>query len=192
MNVLGHSLAVALASVILMPRPVSAQTRQPVSLHLSAVTTQFNTDEGTSSRGVGGEAQLRYTAGRFSFAVGGQYTTHDVGGQSFQIGGALIEPRVLLDLGLDAFAPYLALRGAVTQVMNSPDGVSTIGREYGGGGGFIVVLGSRVNLDVGAALTRASYATDVSGFSSRFTATNVVAKAGFSIGIGSSRGDGAK
>lgn len=186
------AMAAMLTTVVLGSSALHAQTRQPVSLHLSAITTQFSTDEGTSTRGIGGEVQLRYTARWFSMAVGGQYTNHDVSGQSFQIGGVLVEPRVLLDIGLDAFAPYLALRGAYTQVIDSPPGVATTGREYGGGGGFLIVLGSRVNLDIGAAVTKASYTSDVAGFSTSFTARNIVAKAGFSIGIGNSRGTDAK
>jgi hypothetical protein len=164
-----------------------AQTAQPLSLHGSAFATQLTIDGTTTSNGVGGEVQLRYTPGVFSIGIGAQLTTHP----SLQQGGArlagvMVEPRLVIDVGSNRFAPYVAARAGYVRVLNLRD-ANTEGFDAGGGAGFIVPLTGRVNLDIGGALVRSLYESRVQGQqgtqSTSFQSLNYAAKIGLSMGL---------
>lgn len=179
--------ALLVTLLVALSQPGGAQTAQPVSLHASAFTTQLTIDGATTSNGIGGEVQLRFTSGLFSVGIGGQLTTHP----SLQQGGArlagvLVEPRLVIDVGRNSFAPYVAARLGYVRVLGLAD-ASTEGFDAGGGAGFIVPLTSRVNLDVGGALVRSLYESQVRGQQSTqktsFQSMNYAAKVGLSVGL---------
>jgi hypothetical protein len=178
-----------------------AQSAQRWSLQGSALTVGVSGDayEGLAS-GVGGEMQLRFTPGRLSVGLGGQSSWHDLdldefGTETVRLAGAFIEPRFVFDVGADRYAPYAAARLAVlTQRVDLGDGVdaSASGTQLNLGGGLLVRLTPRVNLDLG--LTVGSIDFDdveitlpgegtfiVTGSSG--SGTNLVLRAGLAIGL---------
>jgi len=181
--VLTRSVLLAILFLGVAP-PSKAQTGQDWSFHLSAFQTDFRAED-QSSVGRGAEIQLRRTLGRFSIALGGQFTDHPGLSPGYQIGGVLIEPRFVLDVGMDRFFPYLMARAAVLRRLNSPSGESLTGQDFGGGGGFIVPLSRRVNIDVGAAVTGTTWTFESVGTRAGSQVRNYALKAGLSVGLGS-------
>lgn len=180
-----HSLLVAsLASI------ASAQSAQKVSLQLAVLSTSIGGTGSSSTTGVGVEPQLRfYLLGErnvISLGIGGQYTSHASGGDKLNIAGAFLEPRYVPAIGSGRVVPYLSGRLALLQ-QSSNFGSSSSGYAYGAGGGIVVPLSRRVNLDAGAQLVRQKFGdfefTDGSpGSFNPFT--TYAAKIGFNIGLG--------
>lgn len=152
---------------------------------MSAFATRLSFDDATpASSGLGAEVQIRRTFSRLSIGIGVQFTQHD--DLKSQLGGVMIEPRVVLDAGASWVTPYLAMRTGYVRVLNVSD-VTTQGLDLGGGGGLILPLGRRVNLDVGGALVqslyRRSFERGGSTINVRFNSVNYVAKVGLSVGF---------
>jgi hypothetical protein len=164
-----------------------AQTAQDWSAHLSAFQTEFRAAD-QSSVGRGAEVQLRRTIGKMSIAIGGQFTDHPGLTPGYKIGGVLVEPRYVIPVGSQWFYPYVLARAAALRRLNSPEGESLSGFDIGAGGGFIVPLSRRVNLDVGGAVTSTQWTFNSDfGFGTRATSRvrNYALKGGFSVGLGS-------
>ena len=106
--------------------------------------------------GVGGEAQFRYTPGALSVGAGFQFTIHELEErtESAHFYGGFVEPRYRIHAGSNVVAPYVSARFAVLKVGFSGEDLSLSSTflELNGGGGILVRLGPRVNLDVGATL----------------------------------------
>lgn len=158
--------------------------------------------------GLGGEVQLRYTPGVWSFGVGGQVSSHGTTGEGFDgqtvmLQGAFIEPRRVIDIGSSRVAPYLSARLAYLQQtidFTLSDGMSVLdvnaeasGAQVNAGGGLLVRLSPRVNLDLGATYGVIRFGdvivnvpgfgqTNVAGTSG--TGQNLVLRAGLAIGLG--------
>ncbi len=182
-----HSLLVAGHASI-----ASAQSAQKVSLQLAVLSTSIGGTGSSSTTGVGIEPQLRFnqllSGERYvvSLGVGGQYTTHASGGDKLNIAGAFLEPRYVPVIGSGRVVPYLSGRLALLQ-QSSNFGSSSSGYAYGAGGGIVVSLSRRVNLDAGAQLVRQKFGdfefTDGSpGSFNPFT--TYAAKIGFNLGLG--------
>jgi len=136
----------------------AAQTAQAWSIQGSGLSVRLTgVDNEELGFGSGGEFQVRYTPGAFSFGVGVQSTQHELtlAGTSttvlFRFNGFFFEPRYVIALGSDRVAPYLSARfmsiGATAQVLG--DERETQGSAISGGGGLLIRLASRVNLDLG-------------------------------------------
>lgn len=106
--------------------------------------------------GFGAEAQLRVTPSALSVGAGMQLTRHDFALQAttFQVSvyGPFLEPRYVIATRLREFAPYVSARFSLLRQHYEVGGFegSSVGTTINGGGGGLVRLGSRVNLDIGA------------------------------------------
>ncbi|MEP7344055.1 MAG: hypothetical protein ABI877_02250, partial [Gemmatimonadaceae bacterium] len=147
----------ALSVFFLVARQAEAQSNQRLSMQLSGIAAGL---QGRAyaylAPGVGGEAQLRYTIGALSFGAGLQYTRHNsaLAGATFPIAisGPFLEPRYVLPTTLRDIGPYVSTRFSLLKQHYSLGGYegSATGATLNGGGGALVRLTPRVNLDVGA------------------------------------------
>lgn len=154
------------------------------------------------ANGPGVEAQGRYSPGAFSIGLGVQASTHDLTLQTVEtvnLYGAFVEPRYVFDIGSDRAAPYLSARLAyLTQQADIDFQGDTYTLEANGtqlnpGGGVLVRLTPRMNLDIGATYGRIHFddvvVSNSAGLSETVTGSsgsgrNLVVRLGVSIGIG--------
>lgn len=148
-------VAVALLGAV---APLQAQSAQRFSAQGSLIYVSPSGDayEGLSS-GMGFEAQLRYTPSAFSVGLGYQRSSHDGDfgdgtTETVTIAGVFLEPRYVIDVGSGAYAPYIASRLALLKQSLEIEGfeASASGTQLNIGGGVLVRLSSRMNLDLGA------------------------------------------
>ncbi len=200
---LAHALA-ALAVVGVPVASLSAQSAQRWSIQASAISVgaQGEAYEGLSG-GAGIEAQVRLTPSIWSFGAGFQFSTHtlDFGGdtEDVTLTGVFIEPRRILDMGSEKFAPYISARlSFLQQALEVPVNGTTIsasasGTQVNGGGGILFRLSPKVNLDVGATYGLINFgdvevsaaglgSTTVEGSSG--SGSNLVLRLGVAIGLG--------
>lgn len=141
-------LAVALAG------QAQAQSLQRLSLQGSGAMLFATADDPnfTSKTRLGWEAQLRYTFSRFSLGAGYQRSTvFSFQGNPLSIVLSLgfIEPRyVVVASGPAAF--YLAGRLGVGKLVCSSCASQQTNATFGGGGGLLIKLSSRISGDLGA------------------------------------------
>jgi hypothetical protein len=154
-----------------------AQTSQKISVQGSGLFAQLYGDAFTDIKdGIGGELQLRYTPGKWSFGAGIQHTIHDYSNtlsipvegndipifSNVKLTGVFVEPRYVIDIGSAKFAPYLSGRFAFSKMkFEFTDELLTAltgfildlseptGPTINGGGGVLIRLASRANLDLG-------------------------------------------
>ncbi len=175
---------------------LEAQSAQPFSLQASGLVNGVFGDVFTGLHdGVGGEAQFRYTPGALSVGAGFQFTIHELEGrmENARLYGGFIEPRYRIHAGSNVAAPYISARFSVLKVGFSEGdlSLSSTFMQLNGGGGLLIRLGSRLNLDVGATfgynrlgngvLTLRSSGTAVPVESS--SGSNVVLRLGLAIGL---------
>ncbi len=194
---------VVLVSLSAASTSLSAQSAHRWSLQASGLYVGVYGDayEGLSN-GAGFEAQVRYTPSAFSLGIGVQSSLHDVtvaGFQTVSLAGAFIEPRYVLDIGSDRAAPYVAAR--VSYLRQQADvtelgetfALTADGTQLNGGGGVLVRLSPRLNLDIGATYGAITFEDVVITNSSGATVTvpgssgsgrNLVLRLGVSIGLG--------
>jgi hypothetical protein len=195
--------AAALA-LILVPAAARAQSAQRYSVQASGlfVGTFGQAYDGLKS-GPGFEAQFRITPSAWSFGFGIQGSTHsledvDLGNQDVTLAGVFFEPRRVIDVGSSQFAPYVSARLAFLQQSISFDvsgtkiDASASGAQINGGGGVLVRLSPRVNLDLGATYGLIKFGdveVDISGVGktkvsgSSGNGSNLVLRAGVAIGL---------
>ena len=225
MKIVKQTAAVALAITCAAP-VLSAQSRQRFSLQASGLYAKpFGGDYETFKvgNGMGAEAQLRYTPGAFSIGAGFQLTSHtapsyalllddgsraDVTGVGVKLFGAFIEPRVVFLVGSDRIAPYISGRLSLLRYSNTANWAirsqsysgtmssNTSGLTANGGGGMLVRLTPRTNLDLGATYGFSSFGkfknkvSDRSGESAEQrsnkggSGSNVIVRVGLAVGIG--------
>jgi hypothetical protein len=190
--------------------PVAAQSAQRLSLQASGlhVSAYGEAYEGLKAA-PGAEVQLRFTPGVWSFGVGGQVSSHAFDDPTFgpdekvMLAGFFFEPRRVIDVGSSRLAPYLSARVSVLRqsldfVVN--DGTNDFdvtaeasGTQVNGGGGVLLRLTPRVNLDLGATFGLIKFgdvkvdipgvgSTSVDGSSG--TGQNLVIRVGLAIGLG--------
>jgi hypothetical protein len=136
---------------------LEAQSAQPFSLQVSGLVSGVLKKVFVGLKhGVGAEAQLRYTPGALSVGAGFQFTIHELEERSenARFYGGFIEPRYRIHAGSNVVAPYVSARFAVLKVGFSGEDLSLTSTflELNGGGGILVRLGPRINLDAGATL----------------------------------------
>lgn len=194
----------ALVAVLLclLATEASAQTAQRVSVQGSGLYMMLAGEafEGLED-GAGWEAQVRYNPSAFSIGAGFQSTSHDLENDDPQIdlndffavkiSGAFVEPRFVIDLGSNAYAPYASARFSMLRLnIASTDpqldvDESVSGATINAGGGILVPLSSRANLDLGLTAGYTSFEDwEFEGESFEFgSGTNVVARLGLAIGV---------
>lgn len=182
------------ALFMLLPFNASAQTLQLFSLQFSGLgSVPFGTGLEFVSAGYGWEGQLRInpSSSFWSFGFGVEQTFHDateIPGATVTLTGGFFEPRRVIDIGSNSVALYIAGRAALSQ-FTFTEGLAEStanGFTLNGGGGLLIVLGSRANLDLGATVGYKKLGqTDIQG--SLFdlgTGANAVLRAGLAIGLG--------
>jgi len=198
--------ALASAAIVTSASAQSAQrlSVQASGLHVSAFGEAY---EGLKAA-PGAEFQLRFTPGVWSFGVGVQGSSHTIsdanfGDEKVLLAGFFFEPRRVIDIGSSRVAPYLsgrlsALRQSIDFIVN--DGFDTYevtaeasGTQVNGGGGMLVRLSPRVNLDLGATFGLIKFGdvkVDIPGIGSAQldgssgTGQNLVIRVGLAIGLG--------
>jgi hypothetical protein len=136
---------------------LEAQSAQPLSLQVSGLVSGVLKEVFIGMQnGVGAEAQFRYTPGALSVGAGFQFTVHGLEERTdnARFYGGFVEPRYRIHAGSNVVAPYVSARFAVLKVGFSGEDLSLSSTllELNGGGGILVRLGPRINLDVGATL----------------------------------------
>jgi hypothetical protein len=175
---------------------LEAQSAQPFSLQASGLINGVFGDVFTGLKdGVGTEAQFRYTPGALSVGAGFQFTVHGVKGrpEHARLYGGFIEPRHRIHVGSNVVAPYVSGRFSLLKVGFSGGdlSLSSIFMQLNGGGGLLVRLGPRLNLDVGATFgyNRLGHGTLTSKFSGTAipvgssSGSNVVIRLGLAVGL---------
>ena len=136
---------------------LEAQSAQTFSLQVSGLANGVLKDVFVGlQNGVGAEAQFRYTPGALSLGAGLEFTIHELEErtENARFYGGFVEPRYRIHAGSNVVAPYVSARFAVLKIDFSGEDLSLSSTflELNGGGGILVRLGPRVNLDVGATL----------------------------------------
>ncbi len=119
--------------------------------------------------------------------------SRDFTGETAKISGVFLEPRYVIDVGSMAYAPYIAGRLALLKQSIDIDALeaSASGTQINIGGGVLVRLTPRINLDLGATYGAIDF-DDVEVTLDGETATiadsggsgkNLVLRAGLTIGI---------
>jgi hypothetical protein len=202
----------ALALVGLIAGEAHGQMGHRYSVQVSGLgATLFGDEFAEIDAGFGGEAQLRITPGRFSIGFGMQYTQHgttDFEGLedfTFKLWGPFLEPRLVVDMGSDAAAPYLSGRLSILREQGSvdfdfvdefgnPNSVDISAYAWGvlanAGGGVLFALSPRMNVDLGVTIGFGRFGegtvevdgTEVFTFDGT-SGGNVVFRAGVSFGL---------
>ena len=102
--------------------------------------------------------------------------------------GGFLEPRYVIDFGSDNAVMYVSGRAAISQITFKVGSFESSGTGYtlNGGGGFLVRLSDRTNLDLGATIGYKDLGiVDLpTGTFDLGTGSNVVGRVGLAIGIG--------
>lgn len=189
--------ALMLVAASPLSRGLEAQSAQAISFQGSGLLNGVFGDVFTGLQdGLGAEAQIRYTPSALSVGAGFQYTNHELEGRSedVRLYGAFVEPRYRVHAGSNVVAPYVSARFSLLEVGFSGGDLSLSSSfiQVNGGGGVLVRLGSRVNLDVGATygynrLGDGMLTSEASGSSvpvDSSSGSNVVVRLGLAVGIG--------
>ena len=178
------------ALAALVPQLAGAQSAQRFSLQVSGLGMYpFGGEMANVDVGAGWEAQLRINPSAFSLGAGAEQTFHKrLTGEDVVLFGGFLEPRYVLDIGSDSAVLYLSGRAALSQITYKLAAVEYTGTGYtlNGGGGVLIRLSARVNLDLGATLgykvlgevERGSTVIDLG------TGANAVGRVGLAIGLG--------
>jgi hypothetical protein len=190
-------LLLAFLAASALSRGLEAQSAQAISFQGSGLLNGVFGDVFTGLQdGLGAEAQIRYTPSALSVGAGFQYTNHELEGRSedVRLYGGFIEPRYRVHAGSNVVAPYVSARFSLLEVGFSGGDLSLSSNfiQVNGGGGVLVRLGSRVNLDVGATygynrLGDGMLTSEVSGSSvpvDSSSGSNLVVRLGLAVGIG--------
>lgn len=176
---------------------LGAQSAQPFSVQFSALYAGLSGDAYNNFHaGPGFEAQLRYThRSGFSFGAGYQYTTHEIDGVSSKgsLVGPFFEPRYTFDVrGHESLYPYVSLRLSSLKQKIDNQGYQTTASGFtaNAGGGLLIRLAPRANLDLGATFGYTSFDdfVQVSGGQQTLvgktgTGSAFVLRTGISIGL---------
>jgi hypothetical protein len=141
--------------IVALGGDLEAQSAQPYSLQASGLFNAILDGLFTNLQdGWGAEAQFRYTPGALSVGAGFQFTFHGLEARTEDatLYGGFIEPRYRIYAGSNVVAPYLSARLSVLKMGFSGGdlSLSSIFTQLNGGGGILIRLGSRLNMDAGA------------------------------------------
>ena len=188
-------VAALFAAFLLIPSTASAQSAQLWSLQFSGLgSSPFGGELDNISLGVGWEAQLRVNPSVWSFGFGVEQTFHDVNqrdDRSVTLLGGFFEPRLVILVGSESAAPYLSARFAVSQ-FSATEGeleTSATGFTVNGGGGVLIRMSDRVNLDLGATVGFKQLGEGPDLFNQNVildwgSGANAIGRVGLAIGLG--------
>jgi hypothetical protein len=193
------------------PATTRAQSAQALSIQVSGLyAALFGEAYESFQAGPGFEAQLRYTTTTgWSFGAGFQRTSHEIDfgddevnsfDQDVSLAGPFFEPRYTFVVGAGTTAfPYVSGRLSLLQqkVSLTDDAVgldvsgSASGLNANVGGGVLIRMSSRVNLDLGLTYGYTNFqdftirdrTTGESFTGPSGSGTNVVARVGLAIGL---------
>lgn len=187
-----YLLALMLAPMLALP--ASAQTASRVSLQVSALgSVPFSGGLSAVNLGPGFEAQIRFNPSAFSIGGGFEISWHEISNseRKVRLSGVFVEPRYVLEVASENFAPYLAGRLAVSQTRFEISRFSDTATGFTAnvGGGILFVLSPKVNLDVGASIGAKDLgsATVASNPPTEFdlgSGANVILRVGLAFGLG--------
>ncbi len=197
-------LVAAALVVLAAPSVVQAQSAQRYSVQASGlfVGTFGEAYDGLKA-GPGFEAQFRITPSAWSYGFGIQGSTHSfddtsLGDESVTLAGVFFEPRRVIDVGSSQFAPYVSARLAYLQqsldltYQGTKITADASGAQVNAGGGVLIRLSPKVNLDLGATYGLIHFSdvkVDIEGVGnttvdgSSGNGRNLVLRAGLAIGI---------
>ncbi len=196
--------ALSALALLALPATSHAQSAQRYSVQASGIFVgTFGEAYDGLKDGAGIEAQFRITPGAWSFGFGLQGSSHkfddtSLGNESVTLAGIFFEPRRVIDVGSSQFAPYVSARVAFLQqsldvdVNGTTISASASGAQLNGGGGVLVRLSPRVNLDLGATYGLINFSdveVDVAGLGktkvegTSGNGSNLVLRAGLAIGL---------
>ena len=191
-------LVIGVAASLALARDAGAQSAQRFSMQISGLyASLFGQAYEGFGGGMGFEGQLRYTTQLgWSFGAGYQRTQHDIEGisEKASLSGPFFEPRYTIELTQFVnLAPYVSGRLSVLKESLSERGFegTASGFTLNGGGGVLVRLGPRVNLDLGATFGYTSFGDakifdTVTGQTTTVpngNGSNVVLRTGLAIGL---------
>lgn len=174
----------ALAGALLAPASVAAQSREFVSVQGSGAYVIAGKDYGPnleSGAKLGYEAQVRLTFGRFSVGAGYQNSTVFKGDPAVadldaSISAGFVEPRYVVTVLGERFAPYVAARlGYGSLQVRGDVETSEDSFTYGAGGGVMIALVPRLSADLGVQYFRADFGGSGAGY--------WLLRAGLSVGL---------
>ncbi|MEP7380821.1 MAG: hypothetical protein ABI910_04000 [Gemmatimonadota bacterium] len=201
-----RSLCFAAAAFVALVAPtgLQAQSAQRYSVQASGlfVGTFGEAYDGLKA-GPGFEAQFRITPSAWSYGFGVQGSTHSfddpsLGNNSVTLAGIFFEPRRVIDVGSSQFAPYVSARVAFLQqsldltVNGTKVTADASGAQLNAGGGVLIRLSPKVNLDLGATYGLINFGdvqVDIAGVGKTTidgtsgNGSNLVLRAGLAIGI---------
>ncbi len=163
----------SLAILVAAATPLTAQSAQRWSLQGSLFSSSLFGDGAVLDSvdpGIGLELQVRWTPSAFSLGAGIQWTSHKqnlnpnvpnlINDPRTTLNGVFLEPRWVIAVNSNTVAPYVSGRFAFVQQRTKWDSdtgggtAEVIAKANGvlvnGGGGILIRLGSRVNMDLGA------------------------------------------
>ena len=189
---LPRHLMALLVAALLVPAASSAQSAQMLSLQVSGLgAIPFGGGLSNVTAGFGWEGQLRLNPSAFSFGAGVEQTFHEVSGvagRTIVLLGGFVEPRYVVDFGSDNAVLYISGRAALSRLTLEEGTFQSTGTGYtlNGGGGFMIRMSDRTNLDLGATIGYKDLGiVDLpAGTFDLGTGINVVARVGLAIGIG--------
>jgi hypothetical protein len=175
--------------------PLSAQSARPFSLQASGLFAALLGEAYDNLKGgLGVEVQLRRTFGRGSVGAGIEFTEHQLefptDANPVARLGPFVEPRLVIPTASNSVAPYLSARLALLKISYRDKSTdvfqSATGYTVNGGGGMLVRLGPRVNLDLGATFghTRFGNLTSSGGSTTALgSGSNLIFRTGFTLGL---------
>jgi hypothetical protein len=187
----------ALASLVflalLLPIGAAGQSAQRFSLQFSALgSAPFGGGVDQVAFGPGWEAQIRVNPSLWSFGFGVEQTLHGIEGvddRDVTFLGGFFEPRLVVDIGSDRAAPYLSARFAVSQttLTQQASEATATGFTVNGGGGLLVRLSGRINLDLGVTLgyKKLGQVEIESSTIDLGSGANAIGRVGLAVGLGS-------
>jgi hypothetical protein len=185
------ALAASAAATGLQAQGEARYAVQLSGLHAALSGESF---EGLKS-GLGFEAQGRLNLGYFSLGAGYQRTGHSShqSGSNMTLSGLFIEPRYIV-AQFSRYAPYLSVRYSILKQSYDARTFSgsTSGQTINAGGGVLVPVGLRVNIDAGVTYGYSTFkAADAVDRDSHAqfalpsgAGSDLVTRLGVSIGIG--------
>lgn len=179
--------ALVLALVAALPGDTAAQTAQRFSIQLSALGVQLTGEPNEDlAFGGGGELQVRWNPSAFSIGIGGQTTRHELDRVGITFKGGFIEPRYILTAIGESVGLYASGRLMTLDATFEAAGFERKieGFAVSGGGGLLIRLGGRLNLELGVTAGKEYYKNQITdGYQASGGAT-VVTRLGLAIGLG--------
>ncbi len=132
-----------------------------------------------------------------SLGAGFQYTRHNLQNTDLHadLVGGFFEPRYVFSTSSSSLFPYLSGRFYVVQLRSTNEAqqirTTSTGVAANGGGGVLIRVASRVNIDLGATFGYCKFgefkfedlATGITGTSEGNNGTNVVGRVGLTFGL---------